>query len=76
MLREDYETKLSTLNQPFKIDCPNKHSLTRLYEIHLNTLKTDQIFPHRLVIRFNSTYVEMIDSWESIRGRAIGLAMS
>ena len=75
MLREDYETKFTTLNQPFVTDCPNKHSLTRLYEINLKTLKTEQIFPHRLVIRFNSTYVETMDSWESIRGRAIGLAI-
>jgi len=75
MLREDYETKFTTLNQPFVTDCPNKHSLTRLYEINLKTLKTEQIFPHRLVIRFNSTYVETMDSWESIRGRATGLAI-
>lgn len=75
MLREDYETKLTTLNQSFEIGRPNKHSLTRLYEINLKALKVDQIFPHRLVIRFNSTYVEMIDCWEAIRGRATGLAI-
>lgn len=75
MLREDYETKLTTLDQPFEIGRPNKNSLTRLYEINLNTLQTELIFPYRLVIRFNSSYVELIDSWESIRGRAIGLAI-
>ncbi|MGE8654464.1 MAG: DUF6708 domain-containing protein [Acinetobacter gandensis] len=75
MLREDYETKFSTLNQPFEIGIPNKNGRLRLREIDINSLNTDQLYPHRQVIRFNSTFVEVMDSWEFIRGRATALAL-
>ena len=75
MLREDYETKFTTLNQPFEIGIPNKNGRLRLREIDLKSLKTDQLYPHRQVIRFNSTFVEVMDSWEFIRGRATALAL-
>ena len=75
MLREDYETKLTTLNQPFEIGIPNKNGRLRLREIDIKSLKTDQLYPHRQVIRFNSTFVEVMDSWEFIRGRATALAL-
>ena len=75
MLKEDYEASLTTLNQPFEIGIPNKHSRLRLDEIDLKTLETDQLYPHRQVIRFNSTYLEVIDSWEFVRGRATALAL-
>ncbi|WP_120429941.1 DUF6708 domain-containing protein [Acinetobacter baylyi] len=75
MLREDYETKFTTLNQPFKIGTPNKNGRLRLREIDIKSLKTDQLYPHRQVIRFNSTFVEVMDSWEFIRGRATALAL-
>ncbi|MEN3969806.1 DUF6708 domain-containing protein [Acinetobacter sp. BWR-L5] len=74
MLREDYETKFTTLNQPFEIGIPNKNGRLRLREIDIKSLKTDQLYPHRQVIRFNSTFVEVMDSWEFIRGRATALA--
>ena len=47
----------------------------RLREIDIKSLKTDQLYPHRQVIRFNSTFVEVMDSWEFIRGRATALAL-
>ena len=75
MLREDYETKFTTLNQPFEIGVPNKNGRLRLREIDLKRLKTDQLYPHRQVVRFNSTFVEVMDSWEFIRGRATALAL-
>ena len=75
MLREDYETKFTTLNQPFEVGIPNKNGRLRLREIDIKSLKTDQLYPHRQVIRFNSTFVEVMDSWEFIRGRATGLAL-
>lgn len=75
MLREDYETKFTTLNQPFEIGTPNKNGRLRLREIDIKNLKTDQLYPHRQVIRFNSTFVEVMDSWEFIRGRATALAL-
>ncbi|UJA05062.1 hypothetical protein F9230_12135 [Acinetobacter johnsonii] len=75
MLREDYETKFTTLNQPFEIGIPNKNGRLRLREIDIKSLKTDQLYPHRQVIRFNSTFVEVMDSWEFIRGRATALAL-
>ena len=75
MLREDYETKFTTLKQPFNIGVPNKNGRLRLREIDLNNLKTEQLYPHRQVIRFNSTFVEVMDSWEFIRGRATALAL-
>ncbi len=75
MLREDYETKFTTLNQPFEIGTPNKNGRLRLREIDIKSLKTDQLYPHRQVIRFNSTFVEVMDSWEFIRGRATALAL-
>ena len=75
MLREDYETKFTTLNQPFEIGIPNKNGRLRLREIDIKSLKTDQLYPHRHVIRFNSTFVEVMDSWEFIRGRATALAL-
>ncbi len=74
MLREDYETKFTTLNQPFEIGIPNKNGRLRLREIDIKSLKTDQLYPHRQVVRFNSTFVEVMDSWELIRGRATALA--
>ena len=75
MLREDYETKFTTLNQPFEVGIPNKNGRLRLREIDIKSLKTDQLYPHRQVIRFNSTFVEVMDSWEFIRGRATALAL-
>ena len=75
MLREDYETKFTTLNQPFEIGVPNKNGRLRLREIDINSLNSDQLYPHRQVIRFNSTFVEVMDSWEFIRGRATALAL-
>ena len=36
MLREDYETKFTTLNQPFEIGIPNKNGRLRLREIDIN----------------------------------------
>ncbi|EPG37512.1 DUF6708 domain-containing protein [Acinetobacter colistiniresistens] len=75
MLREDYETKFTTLNQPFEIGIPNKNGRLRLREIDIKSLKTDQLYPHRKVIRFNSTFMEVMDSWEFIRGRATALAL-
>ncbi|UXJ56306.1 DUF6708 domain-containing protein [Acinetobacter baylyi] len=75
MLREDYENKFTTLNQPFEIGTPNKNGRLRLREIDIKNLKTDQLYPHRQVIRFNSTFVEVMDSWEFIRGRATALAL-
>ena len=75
MLREDYEIKFTTLNQPFEIGVPNKNGRLRLREIDINSLNTDQLYPHRQVIRFNSTFVEVMDSWEFIRGRATALAL-
>lgn len=75
MLREDYETKFTTLNRPFAIGVPNKNGRLRLREIDINSLKIDQLYPHRQVIRFNSTFVEVMDSWEFIRGRATALAL-
>ena len=75
MLREDYETKFTTLNQLFEIGTPNKNGRLRLREIDIKSLKTDQLYPHRQVIRFNSTFVEVMDSWEFIRGRATALAL-
>ncbi|WP_343622200.1 DUF6708 domain-containing protein [Acinetobacter proteolyticus] len=75
MLREDYETKFTTLNQPFEVGIPNKNGRLRLREIDVKSLKTDQLYPHRQVIRFNSTFVEAMDSWEFIRGRATALAL-
>nr|WP_257219968.1 DUF6708 domain-containing protein [Acinetobacter sp. YH12239] len=44
-------------------------------EIDIKRLNTDQLYPHRQVIRFNSTFVEVMDSWEFIRGRATALAL-
>ncbi|UJA05063.1 hypothetical protein F9230_12140 [Acinetobacter johnsonii] len=75
MLREDYETKFTTLNQPFEIGIPNKNGRLRLREIDIKRLKTVHLYPHRQVIRFNSTFVEVMDSWEFIRGRATALAL-
>lgn len=75
MLKEDYETKFTTLGQPFEIGVPNKNGHLRLREIDINSLKTNQLYPHRQVIRFNSTFVEVMDSWEFIRGRATALAL-
>ena len=75
MLREDYETKFTTLNQPFEVGIPNKNGRLRLREIDIKSLKTDQLYPHRQVIRFNSTFVEVMDSWEFIRGRATALVL-
>ena len=75
MLREDYETQFTTLNQPFEVGIPNKNGRLRLREIDIKSLKTDQLYPHRQVIRFNSTFVEVMDSWEFIRGRATALAL-
>lgn len=75
MLREDYEAKFTTLGQPFEIGIPNKNGRLRLREIDIKTLKTDQLYPHRQVIRFNSTFVEVMDSWEFVRGRATALAL-
>lgn len=75
MLREDYETKFTTLKQPFNIGVPNKNGRLRLREIDLKSLKAEQLYPHRQVIRFNSTFVEVMDSWEFIRGRATALAL-
>ncbi|MCU4336755.1 DUF6708 domain-containing protein [Acinetobacter dispersus] len=75
MLREDYETKFTTLNQPFEVGIPNKNGRLRLREIDVKSLKTDQLYPHRQLIRFNSTFVEAMDSWEFIRGRATALAL-
>ena len=75
MLKEDYETKFTTLNQPFEVGIPNKNGRLRLREIDIKSLKTDQLYPHRQVIRFNSTFVEVMDSWEFIRGRATALAL-
>lgn len=39
MLREDYETKLTTLNQPFEIGIPNKNGRLHLREPKLKNLK-------------------------------------
>ena len=75
MLREDYETKFTTLNQPFEVVIPNKNGRLRLREIDIKALKTDLLYPHRQVIRFNSTFVEVMDSWEFIRGRATALVL-
>ena len=75
MLREDYETQFTTLNQPFEVGIPNKNGRLRPREIDIKSLKTDQLYPHRQVIRFNSTFVEVMDSWEFIRGRATALAL-
>lgn len=75
MLREDYEIKFTTLEQPFEIGIPNKNGRLRLREIDIKNLKIDRLYPHRKVIRFNSTFVEVMDSWEFIRGRATALAL-
>ncbi|ENV54319.1 MULTISPECIES: hypothetical protein [Acinetobacter] len=39
MLREDYETKFSTLNQPFEVGIPNKNGRLRLREPKLKNLE-------------------------------------
>jgi hypothetical protein len=78
MLRENYEATFTTLGEPFEVGIPNKNGRLRLREINLKTLKTlktEKLYPHRQVIRFNSTFVDVMDSWEFIRGRATALVL-
>ena len=51
----------------------NKNYETRLREFKLGSLRNVEPFAHRNIIRMNSTYLELLDSWDDIRGRPTAL---
>ena len=73
MLKDDYQCKLNTLKNPFEINIRNKNLQTRLREFKLESLRHVEPFAHRNIIRMNSTYFELLDSWDDIRGGPIAL---
>lgn len=58
MLKSDYETPICTLGQPFEIGVKNKYGNLRSQEVDIEQISTEELFPHRQIIRFNSTYME------------------
>lgn len=73
MLKNDYQCSLNTLNKPFEIKVRNKNYQTRLREFKLDSLQNVKPFAHRNIICMNSTYLELLDSWDDIRGMPTAL---
>lgn len=75
MLRSDYETPIRTIGEPFELGVKNEYGHLRIVEIERELLLPNRIFPHRQTIRFNSTFLECMDSWEGMRGRMTAYAL-
>ncbi|WP_180034897.1 MULTISPECIES: DUF6708 domain-containing protein [unclassified Acinetobacter] len=73
MLKNDYQCALNTIGKPFEINVRNKNFQTRIREFKLENSENIQPFAHRNIIRINSTYLELLDSWDDIRGMPTAL---
>lgn len=73
MIKNDYQCNLNTLGNPFEINVRNKNYQTRLREFKLDSLGFVSPFAHRNIICMNSTYLELLDSWDDMRGGPIAL---
>lgn len=73
MLKNDYQCTLKTLGNPFEINIRNKNYQTRLREFDLKKMDHIEPLAHRNIIRMNSTYLELLDSWDDIRGMPTAL---
>lgn len=73
MLKNDYQCTLKTLGNPFEINIRNKNYQNRLREFDLKKMDHIEPLAHRNIIRMNSTYLELLDSWDDIRGMPTAL---
>jgi hypothetical protein len=73
MLKNEYQCSLNTIGKPFEIMVRNKNYQTRLREFKIDSLQNIKPFSHRNIIRMNSTYLELLDSWDDVRGMPTAL---